>query len=238
LRSYVAGDYEVVGFIDTTLQHVGSLLDGIPIVGSQENIRNVAREYNISDIIFAPENVSYASILSLVSKTRELSINVHLVPSTLEVIIGKGSVDSLNEVPLVQISYNIERPSHRIAKRLFDLVVSILLLASVYPILRISGRFGRKSGGTIIKRLPSVVLGTTSLVGPKSDERGSSVKGLSIGKPGLTGLVQLQSDRVLTNEEIDQLNLYYARNQSVMMDLEILIKTWVKRRAQQRMKTT
>jgi lipopolysaccharide/colanic/teichoic acid biosynthesis glycosyltransferase len=168
----------------------------------------------------------------MIGKTREESVNFHLVPSTLEVIIGKGSIDSLNEVPLVQISYNIGQPMHRFTKRLFDFLLSCLLLAAVYPIFRISGRTKNPSRYPFVAKLPSVAGGEMSFVGPPADIKGASGQGLFVGKAGLTGLVQLQSgNRLLTKEEIDQMNLYYARNQSVMLDVEILIKSWLKYRS-------
>jgi len=43
-------------------------------------------------------------------------------------------------------------------------------------------------------------------------------------------LVQLQQDRALSDDELTQYDLYYARNQSVLLDLEILIKTWLQYR--------
>jgi hypothetical protein len=234
LRNYVAGDYEVIGFVDATMERVGKKINELPVVGSYENIAKVAREYRISDMIFSPQSISYTNILAMISKTREQSINFHLVPSTMDVIIGKGSVDSLNEVPLIQISYNIEQPLHRLTKRMFDLLISGLLLVSVYPILRLKEHFWEKTGPGFIRLMPSVFRGTVSLVGPSSARHGSTQRNLYIGKPGLTGMIQLQGNRSLLHDEIDQLNLYYARNQSVMLDIEILLKTWLKTRLEKK----
>jgi GT2 family glycosyltransferase len=234
LRNYVAGDYEVIGFVDATMERIGKKIKEIPVVGSYENIAKVAKEFRISDMIFSPQSISYTNILAMISKTREQSINFHLVPGTMDVIIGKGSVDSLNEAPLIQISYNIELPLHRLTKRMFDLLLSGLLLMSVYPILRLKERFGKEKGRGVIRMMPSVFRGTMSLVGPSSAQQGSSHRNLYIGKPGLTGMIQLQGNRSLLNDEIDQLNLYYARNQSVMLDIEILLKTWLKTRSEKK----
>lgn len=234
LRSYVAGDYEIVGFVDATMERIGRKLHEVPIIGSYENVGKIAREYRISDIIFSPQSTSYTTILSMISRTREQSISFHLVPNTMDVIIGKGSVDSLNEIPLIQISYNIEQPSHRLTKRLFDLCFSGLLLLTVYPILGLSKNSRERSGSNFFSMLPSVFSGRTSFVGPSPSRSGSMLRNLFIGKPGLTGMVQLQGDRELSGDEIDQLNLYYARNQSVMLDVEILLKTWLKARAENR----
>jgi len=234
LRNYVAGDYEVVGFVDETMERVGTTINEVPIVGSYENIGKMVGEYRVSDLIFSPQSISYTNILAMISKTREQSVNFHLVPNTMDVIIGKGSVDSLNELPLIQISYNIEQPLHRVTKRLFDLLISGLLLISVYPILRLTQSFRRTQANTMIRFLPAIFKGTLSLVGPADAQMGSAQRDLYIGKPGLTGMVQLQGGRSLSHDEVDQLNLYYARNQSVMLDIEILVKAWSKTRARKR----
>jgi lipopolysaccharide/colanic/teichoic acid biosynthesis glycosyltransferase len=93
---------------------------------------------------------------------------------------------------------------------------------------------GKDTGHGVIRMIPSVLRGTMSLVGPSSAQQGSSHRNLFIGKPGLTGMIQLQGDRTLLQDEIDQLNLYYARNQSVMLDIEILLKTWLKTRSEKK----
>jgi lipopolysaccharide/colanic/teichoic acid biosynthesis glycosyltransferase len=82
--------------------------------------------------------------------------------------------------------------------------------------------------------LPHVFNGNLSLVGTPVDElRVQQQIGdlLFLGKPGLCGLVQLQQERKLSDDELIQYDLYYARNQSVLLDLEILIKTWLQYRS-------
>ncbi|HTP13142.1 MAG TPA: glycosyltransferase, partial [Bacteroidota bacterium] len=234
LRTFVAGDYEVIGFVDETMERIGKQIDGIPIVGGLENIGKMVRQYHVSDVIVSPQSVSYADILSMIGKTREQSVTFHMVPSTMEVILGKGSIDSLSEVPLVEISYNIDQPFHRFNKRLFDLVASCLLFIGVYPILWLTGRTRRTHGPGFFARLPLVIRGSMSLVGPSEEQSGPLHPNLHTGKPGLAGMVQLQENRPLNWEDVDRLNLYYARNQSLVLDLEILIKTWLEYRSRRK----
>ncbi|MBI4429526.1 MAG: glycosyltransferase [Ignavibacteriales bacterium] len=236
LRARVGEGYDIVGFVDRTRRHVGESIDGVSIVGSIENIGKVIREFRVSDVIFSTDALSYAEILSVIGRIPDQAVNFHLVPTTLEVIIGKASVDTLEEIPLVQISYNIEQPFHKASKRVFDVTVSALLFIFVYPILRVRRAFSPKTHSSFVLSIPSVLKGERSLVGPPvaagihAAHNGQSTPSVSLGKPGLTGLVQLQGNRSLTSEEVEQYNLYYARNQSVLLDLEILIKTWLQHR--------
>lgn len=234
LRQRVVDGYEVVGFIDSTRRRVGENIDGVSVRGSLDTIGKIVHEHRISDVIFSTENVSYGEILSVISRTREQPVNFHLVPNTLEVIIGKASVDSLNELPLVEIQYNIEKLANRIVKRLVDVGVGVLLLISIYPFVYLVRRLRGKPLSPFFLHVLQVVQGTMSFVGPPAESLANHVNGRTnqvpyIGKPGITGLMQLQRDRQLTPDEIEQYNLYYARNQSLSLDVEILLKTLLQR---------
>ncbi len=235
LRTRVGDGYDVVGFIDETRKRVGEILDGLPILGSVENVGKVIHDHRVSDVIFSTQTLSYTEILGVISRSRQQTVNFHLVPNTLEVIIGKGSVDSLDELPLVQISYNIEKPGNRFWKRVFDIAVASLLLISVYPFVYFKRLLRGSTSSRFIVQLPSVLKGGRSLVGPPAEaltaarRKGSTGALLYLGKPGLTGLIQLQANRPLTLQEQEQYNLYYAKNQSVALDIEILLKTLLQR---------
>ncbi len=242
LRSRVSDGYDVRGFIDLNRKRIGEQIAGLSIVGSIDNIGKVIHDLKVSDVIFSTQALSYSDILSVISRTRDHSVNFHLVPNTLEVIIGKGSVDTLDELPLVQITYNIEKSSNRALKRAFDLAVSLLLLISVYPFVYFKRLIRETSRSAFILQLPTVLAGRHSLVGPPAGitlrahhadpdkEQGRAGLGLYLGKPGLTGLTQLQGNRSLTAEEQEQYNVYYAKNQSLALDIEILLKTFLQSR--------
>jgi O-antigen biosynthesis protein len=234
LRARIGEGYEVIGFVGTTHEQIGEMLNGVQVVGSIDNVGKIIKEHKISDVIFSPKALSYAQILSVISRSRDQVVNFHLVPTTMEVIVGKASVDSLDDVPLVQIAYNIDKPSHMFTKRLFDIGLSGLLLITVYPIFRLKSAMTKKKQNGFLAGLPRVFNGTVSLVGtPVQDAQIPTQIGdiLFLGKPGLCGLVQLQQNRAMSDDELTQYDLYYARNQSVLLDLEILIKTWLQYRS-------
>ena len=237
LRAKIGEGYEIVGFVGTTHKQIGKILSDIPVVGSIDNVGKIIEEQKISDVIFSPKALSYTQILSVIGRSREQFVNFHLVPTIMEVIVGKASVDSLDDLPLVQITYNIDKPSHLITKRMFDIVLSGLLLITVYPIFQLSSAITKKKQDGFFAGLPRVFNGTMSLVGtPVNDPRIPKQIGgtLFLGKPGLSGLVQLQQNRTLSDDELTQYDLYYARNQSILLDLEILIKTWLQYRTMQK----
>ncbi|MFA6468661.1 MAG: glycosyltransferase [Bacteroidota bacterium] len=230
LRAKVGGGYSVVGFIDVNRKHVGERVMDVEIVGSIETIAKVIQELHISEVIFSSDAVTYSTILNIIANNRNRFVNFRLVPNNLEVIIGKPSIDQLDEIPFIEIEYNIGKLGNRIIKRTFDIGVSLFFLISIAPFvyfIRIFTRTTLTGLKNAVVQMPHVLIGSRSIVGYPSNSDGS--KSIYKGKPGLTGLIQIQDENGVSAEEREQYDLYYAKNQSLMLDLEIIVKTLQKR---------
>jgi lipopolysaccharide/colanic/teichoic acid biosynthesis glycosyltransferase len=122
---------------------------------------------------------------------------------------------------------------NRLVKRLTDIVVASLLLLSVYPFRRFFGKKGDEHDSLIL-RIPDVLRGRLSLVGLPPGEGGlsGSHPGNSgeLGPEGLTGLLQIHSHEGLEPDERERYKLYYAKNQSLMLDMQIIAKSLFNRR--------
>ena len=240
LRARVDGGYDVLGFISLSSKEIGDRVAGVEVIGSMDNVGKVINEKRVGEIIFSTDGISYTDILSVIARSNNRSVNFRLVPSSLEAIIGKTRIDQLDVIPLVEIEYNIHRPANRIVKRMFDIAVSAILLVLVYPFVRIvTAVRGRRDGGVFIRSvalLPHVFSGRLSLVGLPLEptDTGSTATAAGedqgnryLGPRGLTGLVQINAREDVSREEIERYELYYAKNQSLALDLEILLKSFL-----------
>jgi hypothetical protein len=237
LRARVDDGYDVQGFIDTSSARIGDRINGVEIVGSLENVGKVVDERRITDLIFSTEEIPYTAILAVIARSNNRSVNFRLVPTSLESIIGKTRIDDLDTLPLVDIDYNIHRLSNRAAKRVLDVVISGLVLLTVYPVDRLL-RFvhllpATSSSAKTLELFPRVMNGDLSLVGrPLEVQNGLeqhyttpfALKGTYLGPQGITGLVQLHAAKNLSQDERERYELYYAKNQSLLLDVEILFK--------------
>lgn len=232
LRARIDDGYDVIGFVDLNRKRVGDRIAGVEILGSIDNIGKVIQDYRATEVIFSTDILSYADILSVIGRTRNRAVNFRLVPSSLEVIIGKTHIDELDDIPLVQIDYNINRFSNRFLKRTIDILGSLLLLLTVYPFVKRNRSAAKltslRTNG--IMELPRVLRGEMSLVGPpeasvSGTRNGSAASALYLGKAGITGLVHINDRDDLSAEEVEKYNVYYAKNQSLMLDIEILLKS-------------
>jgi exopolysaccharide biosynthesis polyprenyl glycosylphosphotransferase len=83
-----------------------------------------------------------------------------------------------------------------------------------------------------LPQLLNVLRGEMSLVGPRPplpaevEKYGADVRRRLVVKPGMTGLWQVSGRSDLSWEESVRLDLRYVENWSLMLDLQVLWKTW------------
>ncbi len=83
--------YEAVCFIDDNPAFTGKIVNGIPVIGTREDIADGVKKYNISLIIFAIPSISpdeKAKILEMCVKT---GVEVKTLPSISQIISGEFS---------------------------------------------------------------------------------------------------------------------------------------------------
>jgi len=133
----------------------------------------------------------------------------------------------LDDIPLIELHHNISIPLLKFIKRLFDLSLGLFVLFFIYPFIYFIARVTEKTSDfrEFILTVPSVLSGKKSFVGPRMDNR--SAAGY-LGKPGLTGYWYLENS---SGVESDKLDFYYAKNQNIWIDLEILGRTFNKMRS-------
>lgn len=220
LKTRITDGYDVVGFVDKTRISVGNSLNGIKIIGSIDNINKLIQDYKISDVIFSTDDLSYKEIFNIISKANNLGVHFRMLPSSLEFIIGKTHIDNLINIPLIDIEYRLESKFYQSLKRLIDILGSLVLIFLFFPSKR---AFKEKISYNLLTK---VLYGQYSLVGlPLNFHYGQN--GNYILKPGLTGPIQLDNRNDLTDDEIEKYLMYYSKNYSPLLDIEIIIK-WIK----------
>ncbi len=217
-NSYV---HSFIGLIGNTHSDTGKEINGFKVVGSVNNIKNVYTDKKINEVIFTTREFTYAEMMSIVSSSKSNNIDFKIVGSDMNFVVGKSSVTMLDDIPLVELSYNIASPSVRILKVMFDYILAVSVLFSIYPFIYFLSKLSGKQTEfrKFILAVPSVLSGKKSFVGLKEFHQYGNT---DIGKTGLTGLWYIDDGNFSDSEKLD---IYYAKNQNVWLDLEILGKT-------------
>jgi lipopolysaccharide/colanic/teichoic acid biosynthesis glycosyltransferase len=95
--------------------------------------------------------------------------------------------------------------------------------------LSIIGHLLRKTGLDELPQLLNVLVGDMSLIGPRPllphDQPANPTTRLMV-RPGITGWAQVNGGKQITSVEKDQLDEWYIRNASLLLDLRIFLLTF------------
>lgn len=124
--------FHVVGFIENDPAMAGMV--GERMLGTHEDVLRVVDEYAVDEVVvaYAPSWQQRVAE-SLVNGHRHLRVKV--VPTLYETMIAKPQFKTVNDVPLIHLHAptGLSYPS-RIAKRVFDVAVSLLILLISLPV--------------------------------------------------------------------------------------------------------
>ncbi|MEO6694633.1 MAG: glycosyltransferase [Ignavibacteria bacterium] len=181
----------------------------------------------IDEVVFTGNYFSNQDILNLMWDFRNRNVRFKIFPSGKELILSKLNSNSLDEINLIEIEYNINNKLNIFLKRIFDIMLSMLMLVTAYPVMFVMKKIFKTTFSRQVSKLfllPKVLTGEYSFVGFPiwliSENKHY------LGKKGLTGLIQLNFYAPMSDEEMENFNLFYAKNQTLLLDIEILLKTF------------
>jgi len=221
LRKKKTDRRSVIGLIGFSNKNIGEKIESFEVIGTDQNIKRVIRDNKINEIIFSSGELSYNKMMEIVGKCGEENVEFKIVGNNLDFIVGKTAVTMLDDMPVIELNYNITQPQQRFIKGLFDYSIVIPSLFLIYPFIFFKSKVANTQSDftKFLLGFPKVINGQASLVGPQSSEQS---KDNFLGKTGLTGYWYIENENP---EELEKLNFYYAKNQNIWLDLEILAKS-------------
>lgn len=227
LKLNINSNFNIKGLISIHNKLIGEKSSGYTFIGSIQNLRKVIEKNKIRKVIFNSKEISYDKIFSVVSACQGMNVEFLVSGSGYDFIVGKSNITLLDDIPLMKIEYNISMFIHQFLKRIFDLSLSLILSFTLYPLMLFAKKI-LKIDSDLVKfavGIPQVLVNKKSFVGPRAK---SHVNNLYVGKPGLTGFWYTEGINPEDKTELERLDIYYARNQNIWLDLEILGKAFSK----------
>lgn len=229
--------YEVVGIVTPELEINDE--NKIKILGSLPQLKELVAAYDIEQVFFSLGSVSYKQMLNEIGRLQKEGIVFKLIPESMEYILGKSNVEYLESIPLVKVEFEYSKASNIFIKRSLDLLIAVpMFLLFLIPVsfMLVFGNSDKKQikefrfyTNGIGRKWRNrwlvfyyILVGKMSLVGaPISITKASDQE----YKVGLTGLVQINKNKIEDIETRDSFELYYLQNYTIWMDIDILAKS-------------
>ena len=75
--------------------------------------------------------------------TRDMRLVYRMVPREKDILLGKTHIEDIGGISFVNIEYNLFYRLHRISKRLFDIIISFLILLVLSPFITLYFMLGK-----------------------------------------------------------------------------------------------
>ncbi len=142
---------EVIGFLDDNPGP--ATINGIQMLGRLDDVTRCVINEQITEVIFALPSHAHERLTELVVELRRFPVLISVVPDILDIAFPRTRVENTYGVPLVRLRDSSIEGGARIVKRLFDVIVSSLLLLLLGPaLLLIAVLIKLDSAGPVILR--------------------------------------------------------------------------------------
>jgi GT2 family glycosyltransferase len=173
-----------------------------------------------NELIFCAKNISPSEIIGCMNQLAGQDLHFKIAQPDTSFIIGSDSIETRGDLYTMKIN-TIKRADNLRSKRLFDITVATFGLISTPLTI-----WFFKNKTKFFQNLITVLRGQISIVGYCSSDEGNDEKKISLPslKKGL--LNPLSGNTVNDHKIIDQVNINYAKEYSIIKDLRVLIKKW------------
>lgn len=188
--------------------------------GLLSQLDQIVHIHKIDEVIFCAKNTTAEMIIEWMSRMSSKQIEFKIAQPESMYLIGSNSIDSAGDLYVMEID-NISTATNKRNKRAFDFLISLLFLV-LSPIA--IWFFNNKI--QFLKNIWTVFTGRRSLVG-YSFEAGQREQSLPQIREGI--LTPTEGEEKHENIALQaKLNLIYARDYTILTDLQILLKNWRK----------
>jgi len=129
---------QLIGFVDNDIPVGTPVFSKFFNIGTTSELAEIARDYQIDEVIIASEHLSHEDMLDLIDLCHTIKMPVQVSAPLYRVISDRTQVEVYNDIPAVQFSNPQIAPWYRVYKRAFDLVGAlsgILLFAPFWLLI-------------------------------------------------------------------------------------------------------
>jgi hypothetical protein len=184
------------------------------VLGNIEQLPDLVKKYQVKEIIFCENGLSFKEIISSIHALPGTSRN-KFHASGSNSIVGSDSKNTSGDFIANASNYKIGMPLQRRNKRLLDIIVSILFILAIPMLI-----FIKKSGAAFYKNVFAVLTGKKTWVGYAIDTSSLPM----VKEPVITSTTLPKALNDLPAESLQKSDEWYAAGYTAMTDLKKLSK--------------
>ncbi|MBV5341438.1 MAG: sugar transferase, partial [Deltaproteobacteria bacterium] len=132
---------KIVGFIDPDPSMIGKKVQGIPVIGTVENTHECLKNNVIDEVIIAIPRSLLDDAEPIVLACEQEGIRLRFMADIFNVQVARISLSEIKGIPLLTMEPVAQDPQQLLAKRVFDLVCTLLAAPFLVPVFLVVAIF-------------------------------------------------------------------------------------------------
>jgi len=142
--------FSVVGFLDDDPGRQRRKIQGVPVLGTTEELESVVAGHGVDQVMIALPLAAHYRTVQLIRRAGQLLVDIKVVPDVLQYYVMRAGIEDLDGLPLINLTQIPLQGWNQIVKRAFDITGSAaLLLATSWLFPLIAWLIKREDGGPI-----------------------------------------------------------------------------------------
>jgi Undecaprenyl-phosphate glucose phosphotransferase len=127
--------FRIVGALSRDSQEAGSTVKGIPIVGEVGDVDRILNRQRVDQVMIALPIEDQPLVKELMERLAQRTVDVKLVPDLYQYITLCGGLEEFGGLPIISLQAGPLDGWNLIAKRLFDIALSLSTIAITAPVM-------------------------------------------------------------------------------------------------------
>lgn len=137
LRQYPELGYEIIGFLDDNPE-LGSIESSRykPVLGAVDQLEEILKDKMIDEVVLALPLDAHARYSKIISICEKIGVRTLIIPDFFDYLPARPYFDNFAGMPMINVrDIPLDLSGNRLAKRLFDIVFSLVAICIASPVL-------------------------------------------------------------------------------------------------------
>lgn len=137
LRKYAWADINLAGYVDDDPHKQGQKIDGMPVLGTLNEVSTVVAAFRIQAAVVALPLRSHRRIVETCQTLQQIGVRVYVVPDLFALSFPSAALQGFGGIPVIDLGQSNPHNLRRLIKRTFDTFTAIVALTLLSPLLLI-----------------------------------------------------------------------------------------------------
>ncbi|MDZ7370053.1 MAG: undecaprenyl-phosphate glucose phosphotransferase [candidate division KSB1 bacterium] len=136
IKKYPALGYRVVGFVnpDKKKEEQGEY-NGVPLLGNIKQLAELVEQYRVTETILSLGKTAPKKVIEVIDACEELPVHIKIEPDLYNIVLGQARTQQIYGFPLIEIHPELMPAWEKKAKRLIDILFSLIGIILLSPIM-------------------------------------------------------------------------------------------------------